>query len=126
MNKLKVFWNFDKEERWLNEMAAQGQLISRAGLRYAFTPLSPSAGLVRVDYRPSMSEEDFADYVRLFRDAGWGHRAGARRGGGQYFVSFSTEAVVDVFSDVEHEAQGYRGSDAAHTGLLLLLVVVRV
>jgi len=126
MKKLKVFWNFDKEERWLNEMAAQGQLISRAGLRYAFTPFSPSAGVVRVDYRPSMSEEDFADYVRLFHDAGWEHRAGTRRGGGQYFVSFSEEADADIFSDAESKAQRYRRSIAAHTALLIPLLVVVV
>lgn len=124
MKKLKTFWNFDNEERWLGEMAAQGHLVSRAGVRYEFSPIEPGSAVVRVDYRPAMSEEDFADYVKLFEDAGWHHCAGTRSGGGQYFASFSRDADADIFSDADSKAQRYRRSITAHTALLIPLAVI--
>ena len=124
MKKFKVFWNFDNEERWLNEMAARGHLLSRAGFRYTFAPCEPGSAVVRVDYRPSMSEEDFADYIELFQDAGWRHCSGKRGGGPQYFVASSARADPDIFSDRASRAQRYQRSITAHSALFVPLLVV--
>lgn len=123
MKKLKLFWNFDHEEQWLNEMAGQGHLVNRVGLRYAFSAIEPGTAVVRVDYRPTMNSEDYADYIRLFEDAGWRHCAGSRSSGRQYFASFTTDARADIFSDTRSKAERYRRSISAHTALLLPLAV---
>ena len=106
MRKLKFFLDFDKEERWLNRLAAQGHLLSKAAFAtYTFTEIEPGTAVVRVDYRPSMSEADYADYVTLFADSGWQHLSGSRKagahykGGAQYFASFDADPDADIFSD---------------------------
>src|SRR5690625_1628438 len=68
--KMKFFRDFDKEEAWLNRMAADGLLLTKAGLRYQFEPVTPGSAVVRVDYQPSMPQSDFDDYLTLFADSG--------------------------------------------------------
>ncbi|SHN44708.1 DUF2812 domain-containing protein [Cryptosporangium aurantiacum] len=124
--RLRLFLNFDKEESWLNQMAAEGRLLSKACVLYTFSALAPgSAAVVRVDYRSSMSRLDFADYVNLFEDSGWRHLHGSRHGGPQYFASFSADANTDIFSDANSRAQRYRRSIAAY-GVLLPSFLVTV
>lgn len=48
----KVFfaWDFDKEERWLNEMAAKGFVLVAVGLcRYEFEDCIPGGYKIRID-----------------------------------------------------------------------------
>ena len=109
--KLKFILDFDKEEAWLNQMAAEGYLpVGATGPLYTFEPVEPATAVVRVDYRPPMKRPDFADYVNLFEDSGWRHLAGSHHGGPQYFASFSSDAETDIFSDTASKAQRYRRS----------------
>jgi hypothetical protein len=124
IRKLRFFADFDKEEAWLNQMVSQGQLLVRARFPYVFEPVDPGSATVRVDYRPSMSPSDFEDYVRLFEDAGWRHLDGSRRGGPQYFASYSTDADADIFSDSTSKAQRYQRSIATYGMVLLPLLIV--
>lgn len=119
MRKLKFFVNFDKEEAWLNRMATDGHLLTKVGMFYTFAPITSDGAVVRVDYRSSMKQSDFDDYLRLFEDSGWRHLGGSRHGGPQYFASFSDDANADIFSDAGTKAQRYRRSIAAY-GILLL------
>ena len=113
--KLKFILDFDKEEAWLNQMAAEGYLpVGATGPLYTFEPVEPATAVVRVDYRPPMKRPDFADYVNLFEDSGWRHLAGSHHGGPQYFASFSSDAKTDIFSDTASKAQRYRRSIAIY------------
>lgn len=123
MAKMKFFRDFDKEEAWLNRMAADGLLLTKAGLRYQFEPVTPGSAVVRVDYQPSMPQSDFDDYLTLFADSGWRHLDGSRLGGPQYFASTSTNANTEIFSDEASKAQRYRRSLIAHGGVLLMFLV---
>ena len=126
MRKLRLFVDLDKEEAWLNRMAAAGLLVRKAGPVYSFAPVAPGGAVVRIDYRPSMSRADFDDYVGLFADAGWRHLAGARSGGPQYFASFASSTAprtsTDIFSDAHSKAQRYRRSITNRLAVLLPLV----
>lgn len=119
IRKLKVFADIDKEEAWLNQMAAEGQLLTRARVLYTFEPISHGSTVVRVDYRPSMNHADFEDYSRLFEDSGWRHVDGSRHGGQHYFASVSDDANADIFSDSASKAQRYLRSITTY-GLVLL------
>lgn len=129
MRRLRKFLDFDKEERWLNEMAGAGWLLVRRRLRYEFRRIDPGSAVVRVDFRDrGMSRADFDDYRTLFADAGWQHLDGSRRGGAQYFAASSTGSDADIFSDEESRAARYRRSLAwrgiATVPLLLVLVAL--
>lgn len=119
MKKLRFFVDFDKEEAWLNAMAAEGHLVTKARTVYTFAPIAPGSEVVRIDYRPSMRQADFDDYVGLFGDAGWRHLDGAKGGGPQYFASFAPRADADIFSDSASKAQRYRRSIANRAALVL-------
>lgn len=126
MKKVKFFLNFEKEESWLNQMAANGFLLTGTGMAYRFSAVEPQSAVIKVDYRQAMSEADFADHLSLFSDAGWRHQAGTRGGGPQYFASFSGDANAEIFSDTDSRAQRYRRSIATYGLLLLPFAVVAV
>ncbi|WP_368498229.1 DUF2812 domain-containing protein [Herbiconiux sp. A18JL235] len=125
----KIFADFDKEERWLNQQVAEGRLVSKAGPFYRFAPIEPGSAVVRVDYRPTMSAADFDDYVALFTDSGWRHLAGTRTSGTQYFAASAERADTEIFSDTSSRALRYRralGVTGGIAALYLLLVFVLV
>ena len=63
-------WDFDKEERWLNEMASQGWVLVSVGfLRFTFERCEPDEYVVRTEMRAadndyiSFMEETGAEYI---------------------------------------------------------------
>lgn len=124
MKRFKMFADFDKEEAWLNRMAAAGHLLVSSGLVYTFAPIAPGSAVVRVDYRETMKAADFDDYRNLFHDAGWQHLAGTRSSGAQYFASFSGDAHAEIFSDAASKAQRYKRAIAMHSAVLLPLLII--
>ena len=123
---LKLFVNFDKEESWLNHMAAEGNLVARVGPLYSFAPVSPGSATVRIDYRANMSATDYDDYKSLFLDSGWQHLAGSRSGGAQYFASSSGDASAEIFSEAASKARRYRRAIGLNAALILPFVVILI
>ena len=97
MTEYKWFWawDFDKEERWLDEMAADGWALAEAGwCRFVFERCEPGEYYVRLEMRPydedyiSFMEETGAEYIgRCFQ---W-----------QYFRKRSEFGRFDLFSDLD-------------------------
>lgn len=99
-------WDYEKEERWLNEMAAQGWALCEVGFaRYSFERTEPGAYIVRTEMRgvdPAHRvsvEESGAEYIG--RMAKW-----------IYFRRRSELGDFALFSDLgakmEHLRQIYR------------------
>jgi hypothetical protein len=109
MNKTKFFLNYDKEEKWLVGMAAQGWQLIKTGFSYTFVSAPPEqAAVIRIDYRQFKKEQDFADYCSLFEDSGWRHIAGTKRSGAQYFRKIGNDGSDDIFSDSSSRAGRYK------------------
>lgn len=68
-------WQHEKEERRLNEQSGQGLHWTRAGLFRDSFERDPSVRYTyRLDYQSNLGKgEKFAEYVQLYRDAGWEH-----------------------------------------------------
>ena len=110
ITRLRLYFNFDKEEKWLASMAAEGfELVGRGccGL-YRFRPAAPGDVVIRMDYRSFKGERDFEDYRALFADSGWKHIAGGRASGAQYFQKLGSSAHDDIFSDQASKVGRYR------------------
>ncbi len=122
----KIFVDFDKEESWLNEMAADGHLVKKAGPLYSFTSIAPGSAVVRIDYQPSMSAADFDDYRNLFYDAGWQHVSGSRTSGNQYFASSGRDENDEIFSEAGSKAQRYRRALGVNVSLTVSFLVVLI
>ena len=61
----KIFWvwEFEKEERWLNEMAMNGWALKSVGFcRFTFERTDPGAYTVRLEMRGA--DEGYLDFMR--------------------------------------------------------------
>lgn len=109
MKKYKFFTDFDKEEKWLNDMASQGYRFTRKTLfGYRFEFGKPENMAIKMDYRIFSRQKDFEDYRALFEDSGWEHIAGTKSSGYQYFKKAHKQGSVEIFSDVDSKAGRYK------------------
>ncbi|NOU91791.1 DUF2812 domain-containing protein [Paenibacillus sp. LMG 31456] len=108
MRKFKFFTNFDKEEKWLNEMAKQGYQFKKKSIGYEFQPSKPENAAIKIDYRTFKKKADFEDYCALFEDSGWKHITGTKSSGYQYFQKADENGSEDIFSDVDSKAVRYK------------------
>ena len=92
-------WDFEKEERWLNEMAARGlALISVTFCAYTFEQTEPGEYGVRLElleYLPSNPESE--QYIRFLESTGVEHVGSMIRWA--YFRKKRAEGEFDLFSD---------------------------
>ena len=107
MKKLKIFLQFEKEERWLERMASQGWLLCGKSFFYCFREALPDTKTIRIDYRAFRGAKDFSDYCTLFEDSGWKHIAGTKSSGTQYFLKTNEGSTEDIFSDTLSRAGRY-------------------
>ena len=120
MKKLKFFSDFQKEEKWLEAMAAQGWQFKGYSLFHIFEPAQPQQVNIRIDYREFENQHDFEDYCSLFADSGWRHIVGTIDSGSQYFMRMDGDSNEDIFSDSASRAGRYKRM--ANTWLLLACV----
>ena len=67
-------WNYDKEERWLNEMAASGLVLSSVGFcRYDFTDCIPGEYKVRIELLKSAKYAETEKYIGFLEETGVEH-----------------------------------------------------
>lgn len=110
MKKYKFFLDYEKEEKWLNSLAKQGQIFTGVNAfgRYSFMKDKPADFNYRLDYRIFNRQSDFMDYCMIFEDSGWKHIAGSKYSGTQYFVKMNKNAGNDIFSDNNSKAGRYK------------------
>lgn len=108
MIKYKFFTNFEKEEKWLNEMAQQGYRFVGKSMGYKFVPAEPEGAIIKIDFRKFAKKDDFEDYLALFEDSGWEHVSGTRSSGYQYFRKIDDKGDEDIFSDADSKAARYK------------------
>lgn len=108
MTKFKMFFNLEKEEKWLESMAQSGWLLTKVSFFYHFERITPQKTVIRVDFREFKSNRDFLEYCTLFEDSGWRHIAGSRYSGTQYFLKVREDGMEDIFSDKLSQAGRYK------------------
>lgn len=88
-------WDFEKEEKWLNEMAANGWALIRVGFsRYTFERCEPEEYTVRLE----MHGYD-EDYLSFMEDAGAEYVGRVFQW--IYFRRRSEYGAFDLFSDID-------------------------
>lgn len=122
MKKFKIFLNFQKEEKWLEHMAAQGWQLKKQNIFYTFESAQPKQANIKIDYRVFTNKQDFLDYCSLFEDSGWQHIAGTKNSGNQYFMRIGESSNEDIFSDAISRAGRYkRASHMMLSGVVVFL-----
>ena len=101
MYKWFWIWNFDKEERWLNEMAEKGLALTSVGYcRYTFEPCEPGEYTVRLellDNLPTNAQSE--QYIRFVESTGAEHIDSLFRW--IYFRKKSSLGAFDLYSDFD-------------------------
>lgn len=123
---LKLFfaWQDQKEERWLEEMAAQGWLLKKyTFLRYHFTAAERAEYIYRLDYKTT-SDKDIAEYKEIFAQSGWEHVCSYM--GWQYLRIPRDQFTVDIYSDKSSRIEKMRRLAAYALGILLPMFVIVV
>jgi len=108
MTKYKFFINYDKEEKWLEEMAKRGYQLKDTRFCYRFNTAPPENLTIKIDFRMFRRNEDFLEYCTLFEDSGWQHIAGTSNSGTQYFTKIKPYGDEDIFSDSSSRAGRYK------------------
>ena len=101
VKKVFMAWEYEKEEKWLNEMAAKGlALVDYSIFRYSFEPCEPgeySFKIQLLEHRPSHPESE--QYIRFMEETGAEQVASYINW--VYFRKKTSEGVFEIFSDIE-------------------------
>lgn len=93
-------WSFEKEEKWLNEMAAKGLVLSSVGFcKYVFEDSLPDTYSVRLELlenAPTHPESE--KYIRFLEETGAEHVGNYMRW--TYFRKKTSDGAFDLFSDI--------------------------
>lgn len=108
MKKFRFYIDFEKEEKWLNQMLRQGWELCKKSFGYKFYKIAPNNTIIKIDYRTFKNNRDFEDYLALFRDSGWEHISGSKYSGTQYFKRVNENGDTDIFSDTPSKAARYK------------------
>lgn len=112
-------WEDEKEEQWLENMAAEGwRLVSVAPFIYKFRQRAPEEVVYRLDYKNTL-DKDYADYSTIFRDSGW--ELVARMSNWHYYrINPQNTQVPEIYNSNRAKSQKYR---RLLVGLLPLVVI---
>lgn len=122
--KLFFAWQDQQEERWLEEMAAQGWLLEKyTFLRYHFTAIEPAEYIYRLDYKTT-PEKDMEEYKAIFEESGWEHVGSYL--GWQYLRIPREQYTVDIYSDKASQIEKLRRMTMTVSGLLIPLFIMVV
>ena len=104
----RFYYDFEKEEAWLNEMARQGWMMNSFFLGvYQFTEGAPGEYIYRIELLPQHARSlESLSYLRFLEEAGveivttWFRWAIYRRK--------ASEGAFDIFSDIDSRISLYR------------------
>ncbi len=104
----KFFWNFEKEERWLNEMAAKGlALAGYSWCRYVFEECEAGEYNYRIELLEQLpTHPESSQYIRFMAENGAEQVASYIRW--VYFRRKSAEGSFDIYSDLDSRIRHYR------------------
>ncbi len=94
-------WEFEKEEKWLNEMASKGLALAGVGLaQYTFEESSPGEYTIRLEMLKDFpSHPESQRYIRFLEETGAEHIATLSRW--VYFRKKAEGARFNLFSDID-------------------------
>ena len=105
ITKLFFAWQDEKEQTWLEQMAAHGWILDEIGfIRYTFRKEEPQHMRYRLDYQ-ELKQNDLQEYLVLFADAGWEYKG--RLTNWFYFASKGTD-TREIYTDTHSKIEKYK------------------
>lgn len=104
----KAFVNFEKEEKWLNDMAERGlNFISYSFARYTFEEGTPGEYIYRMELLEKLPEHpESKEYINFIEETGAEHVDTYMRW--VYFRKKRSEGPFDLYSDYDSRIKYYK------------------
>jgi hypothetical protein len=122
----KLFWDFEKEERWLNEMAAQGlNLVRYRWGTYDFERGGPGEWIYRIQFLDDDARKPKSrEYIDFVAETGAEPIDTYMRW--VYFRKRAAEGPFEIFSDLDSRLAHYKRVLAFYGATTGILVAVSV
>ena len=108
----KVFYDYEKEEAWLNSMAAKGMAMTDyTWLRYTFEDCTPGEYIYRIEYiEHKANHPETHRYIRFMEESGVEHITTFQTGlwTWVYFRKRAADGPFEIYSDMESRIKHYR------------------
>jgi hypothetical protein len=100
-HKWFFLWEFEEEEKWLNEMSAKGlQLVGVGYCKYIFEEATPGEYNYQLELlKQSPASSESIKYIRFMEEMGVEHIGNMLRWA--YFRRKATEGEFEIYSDLE-------------------------
>ncbi len=94
-------WEFDEEEKWLNEMAKRGWVLDSVGYaKYTFIQSEPGEYAVRLEMPEHMpASAECQDYIDFIEETGAEYLGNVMKW--IYFRKKTADGEFDLFSDID-------------------------
>lgn len=123
MKKYKMFFDLEKEEKWLNEQLQKGYRCTNINLLGIYTfEKTDTSYVMRLDYQDSLSKERFAEYQGMYEDFGWSCIKEARSVGIQYWQK-EEDGHNEIYSDRESKSHYYKRLMKYTSSSFILLLI---
>jgi len=98
--KLLWAWQYDKEEKWLNEMSSEGMSLVSVGLcKYIFEDSTPGEYTYKIELLNNLpSNTESMSYIRFIEEAGVEHIGSIFRW--VYLKKKTEDGPFDLYSDI--------------------------
>lgn len=97
----KAFWNYEKEEKWLNEKAAKGLALSDySWCRYVFEETPYGEYIYRIEFLDSLpTHPENINYIKFLEETGV--EFVSSYGNWIYLRKKAADGAFDLYSDIE-------------------------
>ncbi|MEZ4509657.1 MAG: DUF2812 domain-containing protein [Eubacteriales bacterium] len=104
----KAYWDFEKEERWLNEMSAKGMAFTDySWCRYVFTDTPDHQYIYRIELLENLpTHPESVAYLRFLEDNGIECVATYMRW--IYLRKPASEGAFDLYTDIDSKIKHYQ------------------
>lgn len=104
----KAFWDYEKEEKWLNEMAAKGfSLISYTWFKYTFEETEKGEYVYRIEMLENMpSHAESQKYIDFLEETGVQYVTSYLRW--VYFRKKASDGPFNLYSDIDSRIKHYQ------------------
>lgn len=104
----KAFWDYEKEEKWLNELSAKGlAMTAYTFCRYTFEDCTPGEYIYRIELlEHSVNHPESVRYIRFMEENGVEHIDTYLRWA--YFRKKTTDGDFKIYSDFTARIKHYQ------------------
>lgn len=122
----KAYWNYEKEEKWLNEMAAKGMaLTDYSWCRYVFTETPCNEYTYRIELLAHMpSHPESLAYLRFLEENNIEIVATYFRW--VFLRKKSSEGTFDIYTDIESQMKHFKRVNLLWTTFMWIELILAI